>query len=822
MKTSFDQSQGEPLVNPSAVLSFPADSSLGNKKTVVLLKIPSSSFPLSERVRIGLEDFQRERFQTKPLWKANLSVLNEETIKLPLVKRKALATSKQLAEMPVRIRDYELIVGSMFQFNNITGLPFPRYWTDEEFQEAQEKFTHPFAIFGHFSPSYPLLLKHGVGGLRKIAEEKLAEARQKGIRVEQGDWYESVMMSLDGVSDFILRYRDLALAQAEATADAIRKGELKEIAAIVEYLAQEPPRTFREAVQLLWFGTVFIEATLHKAPVGRLDQYLGPYLEYDLERGTITMEQAQELVDLLWLKFNEQVQSEEVAVKETYSCATDTNLAKLSLRIGNWGQHLGGKTSTDRLYTDGNINLNEWAYARITLSGLTPEGVEGTNTLTYLCLNAGLRLELLQPLLHIRFHDQSPDELYQLTAECINRGIVTPTIYNDEVFIPAHERMGVPTPHARDYNNCFCWETYSGGRTNFKYGILSAVEPLDRVLHPAKWEEEVEVPFYKKEWDPFRGFHPDPSQFHSFEEVMAAYKDYLDRLIKGLIESADHFRDDRLYEIAPLPLFSALMEGPLECGRDITQDGVLYNQYSPLLGGFSHAVDSLAAIKKLCFEEHAIAWPELLEAIRNNWKGKESLRQLVMSRVPAYGSDEDYADDIACEIAEYFVERVKTYAARTRNRKIMYAPGFGTFGFYKALGAHAGATADGRVDGQSVSSNASPSHGRASHGPTAAVNSYCKLPLLDLPCGAPLDLVLENRASLIDQLEVFLKTFIEKRGQILTMVINDCDTLRAAQREPEKYRNLQVRIGGWNVYFVDLTPEAQEWHIKKAETYANA
>jgi formate C-acetyltransferase len=265
-----------------------------------------------------------------------------------------------------------------------------------------------------------------------------------------------------------------------------------------------------------------------------------------------------------------------------------------------------------------------------------------------------------------------------------------------------------------------------------------------------------------------------------------------------------------------------MVEGPLESGRDLTQDGAEYNLHAPLASGLSHTVDTLAVIKKLCFEEKQIEWPELLDAVRDNWRDKESLRQQVMTRVPAYGNDVDYTDDIAKEIVTFFVERVREYSYGVKNKKLKFPPGLGTFGRYIGLGALIGATADGRFNGQPFGSNASPSVGRAENGQSAAVNSYCKLPLVDLPCGAPLDIAMENRANLLSQLEAFIKSFIQRRGQLISVSVNDCEKLRAARKEPEKYRDLKIRVGGWQEYFIDLPTEMQEWQIKKCETYAGS
>jgi formate C-acetyltransferase len=801
--------------------------------------VVGKSIPLSERVQKGHGVIQDGRFRKKLLWDARLTVLNEETATLPLVKRKALAIGKQLAEMPVGIKDYELLAGDMFQSSVSTTAPFPEYATQKEMEAASEKGTSPGSIFGHFCPSYSRYLKHGVGGLRTIAEEKLNEARRNGAGTEKVTWYESVIVALDGYRDFMLRYRDLASGLADAETDPVRKEELKGIALISQHLAQEPPQTFREAVQAFWFAHVTFQCTSSYAnvPIGRTDQYLWPYLKADLESDKITIEQAQELVDLLWLRFNERLQALELA-KGThyYSSGLSSSASAVpseavaeqlvnglssSLIIGARGPCSRGKDSLVAGVFQAGHQYNQWLQT-MTLGGLTPQGVDGTNPLTYLCLNASLRLQLSEPDLYIRFHDGSPPELYERVADCMRAGLA-PAVYNDEVIVPALERIGLPVEDARDYTSDGCWEIYSQGRTNFKYSVIPANGALDRVFYSLEWDGEAEVPGDTESVNQSRDSKPvDPHSFHSFDEVMESFKEQLDRLVRMFMGRLDNSWDGRLYDIAPLPLLSAMVEGPLESGKDLTQCGAEHNFHAPLLSGLSHVTDSLAVIKKLCFEEKVISWPELLDTIRDNWRDKESLRQLVMTRAPAYGNDIDYVDDIAREIVEYFVESVRKYGARVKNKKLKFPPGLATFEMYVALGVIAGATADGRMDGQPISSNASPSLGRAMNGQTATVDSYRKLPLVDLPCGAPLDIAMEHRASLLRQLEAFIKSFVEERGQLLSISVNNCEQLRAAQREPEKYRDLKIRMGGWQAYFRDLPPVMQDWQIRKCETYAGS
>lgn len=769
--------------------------------------IVSKTLPLTTRVQKGLALIKESRYHKKTRWGEGLTVLDEETVKLPLVKRKALAIKKILSEMPIDIKDYELIVGSAIQGPITVRTSLPEYATEEEVEAAAKKGTNPLSVFGHSSPYYPRYLELGPGGLQKMAEEKLDEVRQKGTEPEKEAWYEAVIISLGGLKELIRRHGDLSSELADSETDLIQKAELYEIARVSQHLLEEPPQTFREALQASWFVQIALFSTLNHLPIGRFDQNLWPYLERDLENGAITISEAQELVDCFWLKCNDLLQAFQIQ-EDSFNSARGIRRVR--------GIFLGGKTTIDRLTPDG--GTSQQFLQTITLSGLTPEGLDGTNPLTYLCLNALFRLKVPQPCLYVRFHDESPPELYERVADCIRAGCGGPSIYNDEVLVPSLRKVGIPVEHAREYTSDGCFEVHIQGRTDFRHTWVSVAEVLDRVLCPANWEE-VEVPLYIEAMDPFRDSKTsDPYSFRSFNEVMDSVKGNLDKYIKGLIEAVENSLDGRLYEIAPLPFFSAFVEGPLESGKDITQGGITYCFFMPEMAGLSHAVDSLAVIKKLCFEEKTVDWAELLDALRDNWEGKESLRQLVRTRAPAYGNDDDYVDDIAREIVDFYAESIRKHNAKVRSN-VKYIAGLATFEQYNVLGYPVGATPDGRLAGEPLSTNASPSIGRPVKGQTAALNSFVKLPLIDLPGGAILDLNIGTRADLLLQLESFIKSFVDKRGNLVNIVVNDCGKLRAAQKEPEKYRDLKVRVGGYEAYFTDLPSNHQELQIKRCEQY---
>jgi formate C-acetyltransferase len=774
-------------------------------------------------IQKGLERIEERRFQSEAIWTEKLTVLDEETVKLPLIKRKALAIKKLLSEMPIEIMKHELIAGA--------GIPgargygqgcFPEYATREEIEAAAKKFAGPRSVFGHSSPHYPRYLKLGISGLKKLAEEKLSALRRNGRNPGKEAWYEGVIISLDGFANFIRRHRDIALELADSETDSARKIELSEIAKISQQLLLRPPQSFREAIQAVWYVHIAFRNTMNYLPLGRFDQYLWPFLKKDIDTSAITIDGAQELIDCFWVKCNDQLQKFELQHSFTVTKRTESiTRTDLADRIGFRGLYLGGRTTVDRMTTGGYADGGsvEQFLQTITLSGLTPEGSDGTNLLTYLCLNTLYRLKTPQPCLYVRFHDASPPELLERTADCIRAGCIGPTVYNDEVIIPALMKLGIPEIHARDYTSDGCWEPHIQGRTYFKHGWVSAAEALDRMISPESWEG-VKPPLYIEDLDPFAGSPaPNPYNLSSFDEIIDQVKENVDKIVGGFISVAQQMRDDRVYSIAPLPLLSAFVEGPLESGMDITQSGAIYTFHMPELAGLSHAADSLAVIRKFCFEENRIQWSKLLDAVRSNWQDNEFLRQLVRTRAPAYGNDEEYVDDIAVEIVDSFVQSVTKHSVGVPNN-VKYPAGLATFEVYAMLGAIVGATPDGRFKGEPLSTNASPSIGRAANGQTAAINSFMKLPLMDLPGGACLDLNICDRANLLLQLEAFIKSFVEKRGSLVNIAVNDCEKLRAAQKEPEKYRDLKVRVGGYEAYFVDLPPEHQELQIQRCEQYA--
>jgi len=730
----------------------------------------------------------------KEVWVGDNTILNEENRGLPLIIRKAKAFEKVLTEMPVEIKDEELIVGVVRMGSIGTGMPFPEYATEEEKKRAASKKTSPRSVWGHYVPGYPKLLGEGLSGIKEEASQRLERLKQgKNPDQEREDFYEAVIICCDAVKSLSHRYADLASERAREETEPRRKSELERISQICSRVPENPPESFYEAAQSFWFLHLTFQSTLNMVPIGRFDQYTYPFLKKDLEEGRFTLRETQELVDCLWIKFNERSQTKELT--EDF--------------LDPYAFHLGGiKVTLDKDV------LHQLWLQNVILGGQTPQGEDATNLLTFLCLNATHKFELTNPTVSVRFSPGSPQELLRKTCEIIQSGGGMPAIYNDEAIVPALVDFDIPIEEARGYTNDGCWETLIPGKTEFRYHLINSSLCMELALN--------------RGYGRLRGQKegadtPDPLSFASFAEVMDSFKIQLDYQIEKLVSIVVKLYGC-LYQIAPIPFLSSTVEPCLEKGLDITQGGAKYVINALLLLGLSHAVDSLASVRKLVFEDGVVSMPELLEALDKNFEGREDLRQILITRAPKYGNDDDYADDIAKEILSYFVERVKEHSQAYPESKVRFYTGVGSFEFYVLGGKMVGALPDGRLSQEAVSSNFSPSLGMSMEGPTSIVNSFAKINFLDLPTGSPLDLSLDKKSledeEGLERLMAFVRSFLDKRGNMLTISVNSVEELRRAQREPEKYRHLRVRVGGWQAYFVDLTREHQDHHIARLEQYA--
>jgi len=731
-----------------------------------------------------MDRMEKEKKQGWP--ERYMSILdNEEVVKNPIIIRKALAFKRMLSEMPVRISEDELIVG-MINYGTIgMGVSFIDYATPEEKEKAAKIGLGIKSVWGHYLPDYSRVLKKGLGGLREEIKDKLGKVADNKKR----DFLEAVLICYEGVDYLSHRYSKLAGEMAKKISDPARKLELEEIARIIQQVPDNPAQSFREALQSLWFIHMVLHSTMNFVPLGRIDQYLYPFLEKDLTEGKLSRKEAQELLDCFWLKVNERCIKNPKLVENQFDPAF--------MQLG------GGKFD---IKLEHEFLTNNWLQ-NVVLGGVKRDGSDTTNELTFMCLETHKKFGLLNPVVSVRLHKNSPEELLKKTCEGLQKGTGHPAIYNDDVVIPALRKMGIPAEDANDYSNDGCWEILIAGKTEFRYSNIEFLRCLELALNRG----------YSRITGEKEGVDTcDPREFTSYGQVMQAWKDQIEFAIKSFAERISRYYGST-YTIAPVPFISSLIDDCLERAEDITQGGAKYVLHAPLAAGVADTANSLAAVKKFVFEEKRLTMKELIDLLDRDFEGAEDVRQLLLTKAPKYGNDDDYVDNIVKELIEFYSQKLKEDA----NPRVKFSAGVGTFERYIMFGKKLGATPDGRLATHPISVNMSPTPGSNIDGPTSAVKSFSKIDCTDLPAGSPLTLSINKNAfegkEGLYRLMAFVKSFLRLGGNLLSITLSDVKTLRRAQKEPEKYKDLTVRVGGFQAYFVLMGEDHQDHHIRRAE-----
>ncbi len=597
----------------------------------------------------------------------------------------------------------------------------------------------------HNTPDYASVLRIGSGGIREKAQSLLAGTTDK----EKRDYYEAVDIAYAAVSEFVRRHAELAETMAVIESDAQRKEELLEVSQVCSAIATEPATSFREALQLLWFAALLTGVVAGRArgkgPVGRLDQFLYPFYQRDIQNGTITKEQAQELLECLWIKFN----------------------------MRNW-------QSDWRIYDSGN---------NVILGGVTSDGRDAANELTYMCLDATARVQLVEPKINVRVHEGTSRRLLEESCRVVRMGLGLLSFYNDRNAIPALMSTGIPLEDAREYTNDGCTELYVPGKSDLSFYVCPMLQESHNFLT-----------------------NSDMESFSTFEEFLTAYKKHFASLLKKHCVPIAIGAESRSYSA----FFSAMFHDCLERGIPDLKGGVVYNVRGVVLKSIINCVDALAAIRKFIYDEKTVSWEELLSALKADFEGYEVLRQKLMNDAPKFGNDEDYVDLIAADLLDFLCDEAAKYETGTGLR---YAVGLMTW--LDQGVEHRAPSADGRKSGDLIASNFSPSPGKDKKGPTSIIHSVNKIDTAKAGHGAVLDLKFHPSALAEDGLEK-LVSFVDaalKGDHIITLQINvvDRETLLKAKEKPEEYRDLLIRVRGFSAYFVDIDPWLQDQIIERTE-----
>lgn len=729
------------------------------------------------------------------------TVLNDQTKNLRVIVRKAMAEKQKLERVPVGIWDQQLFAGcfTLREERIVNTYALPEFASKEEQLEGEKYGFGIYSMFGHISPNYPRLLTLGTSGIIKMAKSKMDETQGEKNKA----FLQAVIISLEGLEIYANRNAEMLFEKAKNETDLKRKEKLHNTAEALTRCPKYPAETYLEACQTTWLLHLALQLTDNYLALGRVDQYLYPYLKNDLEKERLTLDQAQEITDCFMLKFNERSQDNETAAQmmdlEKMQQSNEKKWRERTLYdIGH--QRYNVRDTLDA--------INHWNQ-NVMIGGVDPEnGEDAANFVTVMLLESFRRVRMTNPVLSIRIHKNTPQFLLNQTAVTLKTGGGLPALYNDEVIIKSYEKFGIDVKDARDYANNGCWEVLLPGRTDFYFIKFNTLKCLEWALNHGKCHLD------DKEEVPDQG---DAGNITTFEElygwVMNNFRIVMEGAARHMVETQHHRSI-----VAPVPLLSALLEGPIEKGLDMTEMGARFIIGGTIAEGISHLIDSLCAVNQVVFCKKEATMKEVIDAIDHNFEGYMGLRTKLRA-CPKYGANEPLADAIGSRVTKDYAEIMLEIDQKYSEMKFM--PGIGTFSWYIAVGEGTGASPDGRLSGEQVASNFSPSAGAMTRGITGAMQSFSKMNLDVMPLGSPLDLGLSSRYVTGDEgtarLMGLIKSFAQMDGNLLTISVADVETLREAQHHPEQYRDLRVRMGGWSAYFTMLSPEQQEHHIRKTE-----
>ncbi|MBE5892710.1 MAG: glycyl radical protein [Lachnospiraceae bacterium] len=836
-------------------------------------KYNSSRVPKTERITRLVENLYAKMPEIESARAVLVTESYQQTENLPMITRRALAFEHILKNIPIIIRDEELIVGSstLAPRGCQTFPEFSYEWLEQEFETVDSREADPFYISdrakkeikeansywkgkttSELATSYmaPEALKaiahnifttgnyfyNGVGHVTVQYEKVLAvgyegiiaEAKAELAKCDFGDadyatrsrFLEAVIISCQAVIDYAARYAKLAVGMAQNCQDAKRKEELLAIASNCSHVPAKGARTFHEACQSFWFVQQLLqmESSGHSISPGRFDQYMYPYYKKDLEEGRITREQAQELIDCIWVKLND------------LNKCRDAESAK-----GFAGYSL---------------------FQNLIVGGQDENGRDVTNDLSFMCIEASFHVFLPMPSLSIRVWNGSPRDLLIRAAELTRTGIGLPAYYNDEVIIPSLMSRGVSLEEARNYNIIGCVEPQVPGKTWGWHdaAFFNMCRPLELVFTGGMDCGEQIGPKT-----------PAVENMQTFQEFCDAYQTQMNYFI-SLLVNADNAIDQAHAERMPLPYLASMVDDCMARGKTCEQGGCVYNFTGPQGFGIANVADSLFAIKKLVFEEKKVTMAEFKKALMFNYG--QSVSPLIVSQVAGtvarrmiekgmqpdtaavakmaqeiiktsvtaedkrkfdqllamieditkFGNDEEEIDMMAREAAYTYTKPLLQYK---NPRGGVFQAGLYPVSANVPLGAQTGATPDGRLAGVPVADGVSPSAGKDMNGPTAAANSVSRL-----DHGIASNGTLYNQkfhpSALSGQegLEKFvdlIRTYFDKKGSHVQFNVVSRETLLDAQKHPENYKHLVVRVAGYSALFTTLSRSLQDDIIRRTE-----
>ena len=645
----------------------------------------------------------------------------------------------------------------------IVGKPDPSPLTADEQEELRQHRALTARAMpklegqaSHMAIDYEKLLRLGAGGV----QEQIRSLR-RGLNlelpgdIEKGEFYQACLDALDGLVEFSERYADEADRQAAECADTQRRDELREIARICRKVPRHPAGTFYEALQSMHFVTFCLEGLYQ---LGRPDRTLIDYYRRDVARGALTTEFAQELIDCLCIQFNEYIPK--------------------GLAVG------------------------------LMVGGADALGRDVSNELTCLFVESIGHTRMIYPGIGLCVTDDTPKDLLRRAVELLSEGLSHPALFNDRVITQGLIGYGLPPADACQYIHSTCVEI-----TPVASSAVWVASPYINLVQLLLDLFGIEPLNANEQAQPL----PEAGlRYPTFDALIAAYRQHLAEKVQREAIVQNRMQMERA-RMGGDPLVSCFVNDCLARGLDVDQGGARYNWIMPSFVGLANLSDALMAIKALVYEQRSVGLDELAQALRDNYAGQEALRQKILNRVPKYGNDIEEVDAFALQIAEWVKAEVRKHRTWRGDR---FIPSFFCWIMHEREGSLTPASPDGRLCGFPLGDGSGPAQGREKKGPTASILSSTKWDHSPFIGGIAVNMKFGKRLfgeqSLPKMLDL-IQTFMDRGGFEFQVNVVDQDTLLRARRNPEAYRDLVVRIGGYSDYFVNLTPAMQEEIILRTE-----
>ncbi len=816
-------------------------------------------------------------FEQMPQIETDRAVLITEAYKKcegkPVITRRAEAFSHIMENLPIIIRPNELIVGSN-TLRPRSCQVFPEYsfkWLESELDTVETRSADPFYIseenknilrevykywegkttselaeeymsnetltamqhniftpgnyfyngVGHLCVKYDEVLAIGFDGIKEKAQKELAKCKAGDADfATRTAFLKAVIKSCEAASRYAERYALLAVEMANKETDQTRKLELALIAKNCSNVPRRGATSFYEACQSFWFVQMLIqtESSGHSISPGRFDQYMYPYYKKDLDEGKITREFAQELLDCIWVKLND--------LNKCRDAASAEGFAGYSL------------------------------FQNLIAGGQTEDGLDATNDLSFMCITASMHVMLPMPSLSVRVWNKTPHEFLLRAAELTRTGVGLPAYYNDEVIIPSLVNRGLTLNEARSYCIIGCVEPQTPGKTDGWHdaAFFNMCRPLELVFSSgAELGEQIGVKT------------PPIKELDTFEKFYDAYKAQMNYMIELLV-NADNSIDMAHAERCPLPFLSSMVDDCISRGKSVQNGGAVYNFTGPQGFGIANMADALYAVKTLVYDEKKYTIEEFADALRNNYgepmpqgiassittgvvtelakKGKvlskEAIAQVYLKicenktpsdkkafydklredigGLPKFGNDNLEIDLFARDVAYTYTRPMENYK---NPRGGIFQAGLYPVSANVPLGAQTGATPDGRLAGTPVADGVSPAAGRDINGPTAACNSVSRLDHFIASNGTLFNMKFHPSAlkgqSGLESFVALVRGYFDQKGSHMQFNVVSRETLLDAQKNPEKYKSLVVRVAGYSALFTTLSRSLQDDIINRTE-----